>query len=85
MKKIISKIKNNTATEFDLQELVKFFAENAGKLSLGEEVICKSYIKKCAHNLNVSGKDLADVYNSYRKMKKAAIVVVADKLIKKVN
>lgn len=67
MNEIIKKIKSKTATEFDLQELVKFFAENLESLTLGEEVMCKEYIRKGADNLKIHPKDIQDVFNSYRR------------------
>ena len=67
MKKIIKKIKENTATQFDLQELVKHFATKKESLTLGEEVMFKEYIRKGAKQLSIEVEDLQAVYNSYRK------------------
>jgi len=64
MKAIIKKIKNGKASEFDLQNLVKFFAQN--ELTLGEEVMIKEYIRKAATQLNIDMRDVQAVYNSYR-------------------
>ena len=67
MKKIINKIKNNKANGFDLQELIRFFAQNT--LTLGEEVMIKEYIRKGAKQLNIDARDLQGVYNSYKRIK----------------
>jgi hypothetical protein len=67
MKDIIVRIKNNTANDFDIQELVRSFAENAETVTLGEEIMFKEYIRKGANQLGIDLKDIQDVYNSYRK------------------
>lgn len=66
MKEIIERIKNKEASEFDLQELVKFLAENLEKITLGEEMIAKEYIRKGALQLKVDMKDIQDAYQSFR-------------------
>lgn len=67
MKNIIAKIKAKKATEFDLQDLIKFFAENIESMTVADELICKEYIRKGASQLGLHPKDVQDVYNSYRK------------------
>lgn len=65
--KIITKILAKTANDFDLQELVKIFAENKTKVTLGEEVMFKEYIRRGAKQLNIDMRDVQAVYNSYSK------------------
>jgi hypothetical protein len=69
LSKLIRKVKNEKATHFDLQELVKFYAENKLTITIGEVIMLKEYIRKGAANLGVSMKDVQDVYNSFSKEK----------------
>jgi len=67
MKLIIQKIKNKTASEFDVQDLIKFFAENIESMNVADELVCKEYIRKGANQLGIHPKDVQDVFNSFRK------------------
>jgi hypothetical protein len=67
MKNIINKIKKNKATQFDIQDLVEFFAKNLESLNVGEELMAKEYIRKGAEQTGIDPKDIQDVFNSFRK------------------
>ena len=69
IKEQVSKLRNNKTkfNDFDLQDIVKFYAENAEILTLGEEVMVKGYIREGAKLLNIDMKDIQQVYNSYRR------------------
>lgn len=63
--KIIKKILDKKANEFDVEELVKIFAENKMRVTLGEEVMFKEYIRRGAEQLGIDLRDIQAVYNSY--------------------
>ena len=62
-------IESKRLTDFDLQDYVKYFAENIESIPLGAEVAYKQYIRKGAQLLKIDIKDLQAVYNSYRPTK----------------
>ena len=67
VKELREAIKNKTLTEFQLQDAVKYFAENIEKMPLGAEMGFKEYLRRGADLLSISTRDLQDVYNSFRK------------------
>jgi hypothetical protein len=68
IKELREKIESKTLTAFELQEAVKFFAENIDTMTLGAEVAFKEYIRKGAYLLDIHIEDLQAVYNSFRKV-----------------
>lgn len=66
VKEIREAINNKTLTQFQLQEAVKFFAENKDGMGLGAEIAFKEYIRKGAKFCEVEIEDLQQVYNSYK-------------------
>jgi len=66
MKSIIAKIKKEKVSQFDIQELIKFFAENLENLTLSEEIMFKDYIRRGCELTDIHPKDAQDVFNSFR-------------------
>jgi hypothetical protein len=67
MKHIITKIKKQKVSQFDVQELIKFFAENFESLTLSEEIMLKDYIRRGCELADIHPRDAQDVFNFFRK------------------
>jgi hypothetical protein len=62
---IRKKIELETLTDFDFQEVLKFYAEHIELLTVGEEMMIKECIRKCYTFLDISPRDVNDVFKSY--------------------
>jgi hypothetical protein len=67
VKQIREAIENKTLDDSQLRETIKFFAENIEKMTLGEEVAFKDYIKKGSEYLKIDISDIQNIYDSFKK------------------
>lgn len=65
VKELREKINSKGFTVFDLQEAVKFLAENIEKMTLDEELGFNEYIRRGAFILNIDLLYVKQTYQSY--------------------